>query len=247
MADQRGRRWTRDEAVAALALYCQTPFGKIHTGNKAIQQLAKRLERTPSSIALRLANFASLDPAHQARGVKGMSQISALCKDVWEEFYGKWEALADADRLEDDAEYLATASEKETETTATIKVRRGQQFFRRMVLGAYGYRCCITGIAIQELLRASHIRPWARDSQSRLDPTNGLALNSLHDAAFDRGLIAFDDERRLLLSKRLYDDLDDDNHQTFFQRYEGSQAIEPERFVPMVEHLRYHREHIFQN
>jgi putative restriction endonuclease len=48
-----------------------------------------------------------------------------------------------------------------------------QYFFRQMVLASYAYRCCITGLAIPELLNASHIVPWAADPKNRLNPRNG--------------------------------------------------------------------------
>jgi putative restriction endonuclease len=52
-----------------------------------------------------------------------------------------------------------------TETEAKRAVRLGQQNFRRDLLEFWGARCALTGLAIPELLRASHIKPW-RDSNS---------------------------------------------------------------------------------
>jgi hypothetical protein len=56
----------------------------------------------------------------------------------------------------------------------------------------------------REVLRASHIVPWkkAKDCE-RLDGANGLLLNATLDALFDRGLISFDDEGTMLISKSL--------------------------------------------
>ena len=79
-----------------------------------------------------------------------------------------------------------------TEAKASVKVRRGQQFFRQTILNAYGVRCCISGINVPRLLVASHIKPWRDFPKERLDPRNGLCLSSLHDAAFDAGLITLD-------------------------------------------------------
>lgn len=62
--------WTRDELILAINLYCKLPFGKIHRGNPDIVELANLLGRTPSSIAYKLVNFASLDPSLQARGIR---------------------------------------------------------------------------------------------------------------------------------------------------------------------------------
>lgn len=81
-----------------------------------------------------------------------------------------------------------------TETVASVRVRRRQQFFRQTVLNSYGVRCCISGINVPCLLVASHIMPWRDFPKERLDPRNGLCLSSLHDAAFDAGLITLDKE-----------------------------------------------------
>ena len=69
-----------------------------------------------------------------------------------------------------------------------VNVRVNQQFFRRTVLAAYDNTCCITGLRQPALLVAGHIKPWAVDVANRLNPRNGLALNALHDRAFELGL-----------------------------------------------------------
>jgi hypothetical protein len=91
-----------------------------------------------------------------------------------------------------------------TETEAKRAVRLGQQNFRRDLLEFWGARCALTGLAIPELLRASHIKPW-RDSNSieRLDRDNGLLLAVHIDGLFDRGFISFDESGRILISDRL--------------------------------------------
>lgn len=234
-----------------LSLYVQIPFGKMHANNPNIIALAAQIGRTPSSVAMKLVNFASLDPAHQKRGVRGMSNTSALDREVWQTFYGNWQALADHDVLPIKDDNAIKASEPthapETETISTVKTRRGQQFFRRAVLAAYRNRCCITGITAPQLLRASHIVPWSVNESIRLSPDNGLALNTLHDAAFDRGLITFDEDARLVLSRELSDHMPRDEYDRFFGSYDGKPLQTPERFTPQPSHLDYHREHIFLN
>ena len=56
------RPWTRAELIAAFNLYCQLTFGKLHKSNPQIVLLARLLERSPSSVSMKLVNFASLDP-----------------------------------------------------------------------------------------------------------------------------------------------------------------------------------------
>ena len=73
------------------------------------------------------------------------------------------------------------------------------------ILAANRMRCPLTGISNPELLRASHIVPWAdcESDEQRLDVHNGLLLSSLWDAAFDAGLVTFDEMGRAIASPRL--------------------------------------------
>ncbi len=82
--------WTREELILAINLYCKLPFGKMHKTNAAIIELAGLNGRTPSSIALKLGNFASFDPTLKARGIKGAANASKLDKVIWDEFYNNW-------------------------------------------------------------------------------------------------------------------------------------------------------------
>ena len=88
------RDWTRDEVLAALHLYTQLSFGQLHKGNANIQALAARMQRTPSSVAMKLTNLASLDPQITANGRKGLRGASALDRAVWDELKGNWDATA---------------------------------------------------------------------------------------------------------------------------------------------------------
>jgi putative restriction endonuclease len=54
--------WTRRQTLAALHIYFQLPFGQLHRGQPKIKQIAQWIGRTPSSVALKLVNLASLDP-----------------------------------------------------------------------------------------------------------------------------------------------------------------------------------------
>lgn len=87
-------RWSREQLIVAFALYCQTPFGKMHKTNPEIVRTAKLLGRTPSSLAMKLVNFASLDPAITKTGRKGLGNAAADDKRVWNEFHADWEQLA---------------------------------------------------------------------------------------------------------------------------------------------------------
>jgi predicted restriction endonuclease len=83
----------------------------------------------------------------------------------------------------------------------TTKRRINQHFFRKMVLSNYDEACTICNLNYPALLVASHIIPWSKDREARLNPHNGLCLCSIHDKAFDRGLISLDGDLRVIISK----------------------------------------------
>ena len=95
-----------------------------------------------------------------------------------------------------------------TEAEAIIKRRVGQNIFRKALMDYWGSKCAVTGVSVPEVLRASHCKPWAdctTDSE-RLDVYNGLLLTANLDALFDRGLIAFDDQGKIIISEKLPSD-----------------------------------------
>ena len=91
-----------------------------------------------------------------------------------------------------------------TEREYLRSARVGQGGFRKALLRQFGEACPVTGISNPELLIASHIKPWSACSNSeRLDSQNGLLFFALIDRLFDRGLITFSDEGRLIVSPKL--------------------------------------------
>jgi putative restriction endonuclease len=89
-----------------------------------------------------------------------------------------------------------------TEAERFVIQRVGQDLFRQGLLDFWEGRCAITGLAVPELLRASHIKPWAdcESDTERLDVYNGLLLAPHLDAAFDRGFITISDEGAVIIS-----------------------------------------------
>jgi len=256
-------RWTREELLVVLNLYEKLRFGQFHSKQPVIIEVAARMARTPGSLAMKLSNLASLDPKLQARGIVGLQGASNLDKEVWEEFRANREALVPASEEamrklfrateQDDVEVIGdtgvavrpspTPPEGPTSSTAQVLVRRGQQFFRQVVINAFGRHCGVTGIAVRELLVASHILPWAAYPESRLESRNGIALSRLHDGAFDRGLISFDQNYRLVLSKRLREYLPQRALDANFSSYEGKAlSMAPDSPFPSQEYLSLHRQ-----
>ncbi|MDV2989007.1 MAG: HNH endonuclease [Dehalogenimonas sp.] len=247
-------KWSRDELILAFNLYCKTPFGKIHHNNKDIISLASIIKRSPSAVSLKLSNFARLDPALQERNIAGMSHGSKSEVDVWEEFNNNWEALAYQSEsilahyrdipLEESAKINNTdLPPVGKERESLIKIRVNQSFFRQMVMASYDSKCCVTGISVPELLVAGHIVPWSVDESNRLNPCNGLCLNSLHDAAFDKGLMTITPEYRIKLSSVLKEDK---NTSLWFNRFDGAKITLPKKFVPSTEFIEYHHDHVFK-
>lgn len=261
-------RWTRQHSLIALNLYRKLLFGQFHHNNPVIMDIASKMGRTPSSLAMKLSNLASLDPVQQARGIKGLSGASKQDREMWIEFQSNVNELGPAseqlvhdlfttddnsevDFLERDKVRLEPSSVSPplgpTETTASVRVRRGQQFFRQTVLNAYGVRCCISGISVPRLLVASHIKPWRDFPDVRLDARNGLCLSSLHDAAFDAGLITLDEKLNVVLSRRLKSYFPQPALEQNFLPFEGRPICLPEKLSePDTRFLEYHRTDIFK-
>ena len=92
-----------------------------------------------------------------------------------------------------------------TEAERLVIQRVGQDIFRDRLMMYWQGKCPLTGISDPALLRASHIKPWKScdDDAERLDVHNGLLLSALWDAAFDKGLVTFDDDGTPVLSSDL--------------------------------------------
>lgn len=92
-----------------------------------------------------------------------------------------------------------------TEVERLIRQRVGQSIFKDALLDYWEGCCAVTGIALPQILRASHIKPWARcdTDEQRLDVFNGLLLCANLDALFDRGVITFNENGRLICSPRV--------------------------------------------
>lgn len=252
--------WTRDQLLIAFTLYSQLPFGRLHSRNPEIIRYAKLINRTPSALAMKLVNLASLDPFIIDSGRTGLRGASNADRALWQEMDSNpalFEQQCQQAMLSLETGTTTTpapsprqANESEIhdyhggERLAQVKTRIGQQLFRKRVLSNYGERCCVTGLEEPALLVASHIRPWKTAAEHRLNPSNGLCLSNLHDKAFDMGLISFNDSLEMLLSpriKKLKSAISDIN----FAQYEGKQIHLPDAYPPDLSQMAYHREHIF--
>lgn len=242
-----GQLWTRLETLAAFSLYCRLPFGRLHKGNPEIIELARALGRTPSSVAMKCCNLASLDETHRERGVSGLKKAAQLDRQVWNEFLADPEAISfEAEQavehfthspriaIEEDA-VLPLVEGKERE--AIVRVRVNQRFFREMILASYTVGCAVCRVPFAELLVASHIVPWSADRALRMNPRNGICLCGTHDLAFERGLLLIQSDYTLRLSERVWKAKDTEPVQGWLCRYDGQQLAMPDRWLPDPELL----------
>ena len=102
-------------------------------------------------------------------------------------------------------EDAAAGLPRTTEAERLVVRRIGQDVFRRGLFEYWDGRCAMTGLDVPELLRASHIKPWAdcATDAERLDVFNGLLLAPHLDAAFDAGFITIAADGTMLVANAL--------------------------------------------
>jgi len=246
-----GVLWNREESILAFELYCRIPFQKTKATNPAVKELATLLARSPASVARKLGNFGAFDPALRRMEISGLTHTSKLDKEIWDEFHSDWnslvwEATLLGNRLGRKPRMDATLKPPSgpSETVRLTKQRVHQAFFRDAILSSYDATCCVTGLAIQECLIASHIIPWSKNEAFRTDPTNGLCLSATFDHLFDAGLMTITTDLSIRLSSRI---LKSRNLQTrdLLSCYHNRSIRRPHRFLPSAERLEWHRANRF--
>ena len=249
--------WTREELILAFNLYLKIPFGKMHSTNKDVIHLANLIGRTPNSIALRLVNFASVDPVLKARGIKGMDGGTKIVQPIWDEFYHNQEELvflseqilAQKENTSIENKYQELLFDikdlKGEDTIRQVKTRVNQSVFRQMVLANYSAKCAITGIDIPELLLASHIMPWSINEEHRLNPENGICLSALYDKAYDKGIIGITPNYEVIFSTSLKSKKETSFYKNNFAPIENLKISEPLKYLPKKEFLEFHLDTIF--
>lgn len=250
--------WTRDELILALNLYLKLPFGKLHSGTPEIIHLANILGRTAGSIAMRLNNFASVDPFHQQRGIGGLPGGRKQVEPIWQEFINNKDALLfESERILAAKEHTSIENKFSDELKGTehlkgeyklreVKTRVNQNVFRQIVIANYNGKCAITGIDIPDLLLASHIIPWSKNEKERLNPENGICLSPLYDRAYDKGYIGITEKFEIVLSSILKKQHKEEYHAKYFEPLVGTKIIMPKKYYPKKEFLQYHMDKVFK-
>jgi putative restriction endonuclease len=127
------------------------------------------------------------------------------------------------------------------EVVRSVRVRSNQNVFRLMILKIYNESCCITGLNIPEVNRASHIIPWSENPSQRLNPRNGICLSATYDAAFDKNLISLDEDYRIIISKEISDHYSNSSVEEHFYKKEGQKITLPTSYLPHQDYLDVHR------
>jgi len=248
-----GEKWNRDETLIAFNIYCRLPFGRLHSRNPEIIEAAVAMGRTPSALAMKCCNLAAFDPALAARGIKGLSKGSKLDEEVWRGFENRpeetafeselaYSRLTDSElRVEDE---VCWEDVRGLDKVAITKVRVNQHFFRSLVVAGYRCQCAVCEIPFAELLVASHIVPWSIDKSERMNPQNGICLCSIHDRAFDKGLLRIGGDYQISLSGAVWKKRDAKPVQDYLLRFDGRSINLPDRWYPAAHFLERHAQFV---
>lgn len=249
--------WSKDELILAFNLYLKLPFGKMHSRTPEIIELASITGRSVNSITIRLTNYASCDPFHQNRGVKGMVGGKKQCQPIWDEFFQNKEALIfESERILAEkenktienkySELLFDLKDLKGETKLReVKTRVNQNVFRQIVVANYSGKCALSGIDLPDLLFASHIIPWSKNEEERLNPENGICLSALYDRAYDKGLIGINDKFEVVISSDLKKKSNNAYYSKYFSHLENEKISLPNKYLPNKLFLEYHMDEIF--
>ncbi|MES1216479.1 MAG: HNH endonuclease [Bacteroidota bacterium] len=255
---QGQRLWTREELILALNLYLKLPFGKLHSRTPEIIHLADLINRNANAVAMRLNNFAAVDPYHQQRGIGGLPGGIKQVQPIWDEFIdNKNELIFESERILAEKEKNTLENKFRDELKGTehlkgeyklreVKTRVNQNVFRQIVLANYETKCAITGIDIPDLLVASHIIPWSKNEKERLNPENGICFSALYDCAYDKGYIGINKKLEIVLSSELKKKSKNDYYSKHFSELEGSKILMPKKYIPKKEFLDYHLDTVFK-
>lgn len=173
--------------------------------------LELRSARFPETVLVRVAGEKSFEVSASDPAI--LDQTAGSCP-LKAEGYGELYALlrttaalarTKPNRVADEFKKKTATMPKTTEAERLVVQRVGQGLFRGALLDYWQGKCCVTGLDVPELLRASHIRPWAQceTDEQRLDVFNGLLLAPHLDALFDAGLMTVDAGGVVQLSAKL--------------------------------------------
>lgn len=243
-------KWTREETIVAFNVYCKIPFKSSSKTHPMIIKYANLLNRTPSALNMKIGNIGRLDPDLKRQGISGLVHGAKMEEEVWNEFYGNPELLAFESekiiaRLTNQSIEMSTSIRTDDlpqgrERSVIIKQRVNQSFFRSTVMSAYNFHCCISGVNIAELLEACHIVDWSQDERNRVNPKNGLCMNSFFHKAYDKHLLGITPDMRIVVSEELLQGSTEFSFFNYLKTIDGKKILLPDKFLPQKELLEIH-------
>lgn len=241
------RPWTEDEYILALELYSRIPFGSISKTNPDIIKLAKLIGRTPSSVGMRLSNYAHHDPELPANGLSGGGKN---CKVYWDKYYHNLPQL----KVDAALSRIRIIENVDVEDSM-LRIKEVDRLvedmynfpFQDIILSNYSKRCAVTGIAIPSLVTACHIIPSSINEEINLKVENGICLTLLHAKAFVEGYIGIDADYRLHISSEFKKYAFENGYSTNFKRYDN-QLLSFKNVIqkPNPEYLDWHMQTIYR-
>ena len=242
--------WTREETIVAFYVYCKIPFKDSSKSHPVIRQYAPILDRTPSALNMKIGNIGRLDPDLYKKGISGLVHGAKMEEEIWKEFRENPEQLAYESekiiaRLTNQSIEMCTSIRTDDlpqgrERSVIIKQRVNQSFFRSTVMSAYNFHCCISGVNIAELLEACHIVDWSQDERNRVNPKNGLCMNSFFHKAYDKHLLGITPDMRIVVSEELLQGSTEISFFNYLKTIDGKKILLPDKFLPQKELLEIH-------
>jgi len=192
---------TRLEKAASDCGFERSPdwVGDVLTMRSALFPESVQVELLPNDRFLVTPSLAALLPPERPLVTEGWGELYNLLSTASSRAKSLPNRIAQKFHIE------TAKLPKTTEAERLVVQRVGQNLFRQALLDYWQGKCCVTGLAVPSLLRASHIKPWAKceNDDQRLDVFNGLLLAPHLDALFDDGWVSFSDEGMLLTSQQL--------------------------------------------
>ncbi len=246
----------------AFALYMVLTPSECDDRGRDVQRVASILHRTPNAVSLKIWNIAANDRNRRMSGRVGMTHGSRLDHEVWEEYSQEGDIffnrcldlVTEVLRQADSNDVLPSSRFSSLETASRVLLgeermvtaaqRVHQEYFRNSLLTNYHHSCCLSGIRMDSLLIASHIKPWAVSTpKEKTASSNGLLLNAFLDRAFDQGFITIDHDYRVIVSDEVGHSSAND---MWLYRYAGQKITLPEVNPPSHEFIDYHNGYVFR-
>lgn len=235
--------------MLALNLYFKLPFGQQHSDNPKIRKVAERLDRTAGSVNMKLNNFAAIDPDLDREGLQNYSEKD---KDIWDEYWENLDELASVsetlyEEIMDETPGQHPSPEQSpgdeaeygTEEKTLATQRKGQKFFRDIILTHYEHQCAVCRLQQPSLLDAAHIIDWSttEDRNLRVNPRNGILLCAIHHRAFDNNALIIEPDSYTIQLSDILQEENTPGAQALFHQFEGTKIFLPERFKPKKAYL----------